>query len=214
MRPQPPPSDPALPAGAGPAPPAVPVTDVDREGAAALLQRACGDGRLTLEEFSQRVGAAWAADTRAELDRTLAGVASAPVVGSASTRDRVVTVFGQEQLSGRWRMPRSLRVLTVFGETTIDMREAILAADALSEGVVEIHGRCLFGQTRIIVPEGVEVDVRGSVAFGARSLKLAPVPRVSGTPVIVVHLNVAFGEVKVRSRPIPASASSPAIGDQ
>jgi hypothetical protein len=190
------------------------VTDVDREAAATLLQRACGDGRLTLEEFSQRVGAAWAADTRPELDQALAGVAPAPVVGSASTRDRVVTLFGQEQLSGRWRMPRSLRMLTAFGETTIDLREAILAADALSEGVVEIRGRCLFGQTNIVVPEGVEVDVRGWVVFGTRSLKLAPVPRVSGTPVIVVHVNVAFGEVKVRSRPIPASAFSRAIGDQ
>jgi hypothetical protein len=40
---------------------AVPIGDPDRERAADLLERACGEGRLTLEEFRVRVGALWPA---------------------------------------------------------------------------------------------------------------------------------------------------------
>lgn len=40
-----------------------PISDGDRERVAERLQQACGDGRITLEEFSVRVGAAWAAGT-------------------------------------------------------------------------------------------------------------------------------------------------------
>jgi hypothetical protein len=50
------------------------------------------------------------------------------------------------------------------------------------------------------VPEGVEVDVSGSVIFGTRDLKLAPVPRLAGTPLVRVDVSVYFGSVIVKSK--------------
>ena len=47
------------------------MTDADRQAAADLLQDAAGDGRLTLAEFSDRVGAVWAADERGQIDTAI-----------------------------------------------------------------------------------------------------------------------------------------------
>ena len=57
-------------------PPAT-VTDADREAAAERLADAAGAGRLTLSEFSDRVGAVWAADTPARLATATAGIRDA-----------------------------------------------------------------------------------------------------------------------------------------
>ncbi len=46
---------------------AVRASDAEREQAVALLQRSFADGRLTLAELDERVGAAYAARTRAQL---------------------------------------------------------------------------------------------------------------------------------------------------
>ena len=173
----------------------IPISDADRERAAELLQHACGDGRLTLEEFTVRVGAVWAADSSAELVRATADLASAPVVGIGRTIEKVTCVFSQNKRIGRWRVPRVLRVLTVFGESELDLREAQIDATE-----VEITGRCVFGTVKVIVPEGVEVDLLGSEVFSAKSLDLAPVPRLAGTPLVRVRINTYFGEIKVRSQ--------------
>jgi len=173
----------------------VPIADLDRERAAELLQHACGDGRLTLEEFSVRVGAVWAADSSGELRRATADLAPAPVVGSSRTVEKVTCVFSENKRIGRWRMPRLLRVLTVFGESELDLREAQTDAE-----VVEITGQCLFGSVKVIVPEGVEVDLAGAAVFSSKALRLAPVPRLAGTPLVRVAINVYFGEIQVRSQ--------------
>jgi hypothetical protein len=175
----------------------VPVSDNDRERAAELLQRACGDGRLTLEEFSVRVGAVWAADTPAELALATADLAPTPVVGTVQAVERVVTIFSATTRRGRWRLlPRALRTLTVFGTCELDLCEVASGAD-----LIEITGTCLFGEVSVIVPEGVEVDMGGTVIFATRDLQLAPVPRVPGTPHVRVNINAMFSAVGVRSRP-------------
>jgi hypothetical protein len=188
-------------------PPAVRITDVQREQAAELLERACGEGRLTLEEFSARVGAVWAADTSAELAGATAGLAEPPTVGSSHVEEKVVNVFGESRRRGRWRLPGVLRVTNVFGSCELDLREAAVGADAMSAHVVTITGNNVFGEVRVIVPEGVEVEMVGSCVFGARDMRLAPVARLSGTPVIRVDINTYFGEVTVRSRG-PSSGSA------
>jgi hypothetical protein len=176
------------------------IGDADRERAAELLQRACGEGRLTLEEFSVRVGAVWAADTDAEIVHATAGLAMVPAVGT-QTVEKVVNVFGENKRTGRWRLPNLLRVVNVFGSCELDLREALTGSE-----VVEIAGTCVFGEVKVIVPEGVEVELHGAAVFAARSTKLAAVPRLAGTPTVRVRINTYFGEVQVRSRG-PASGS-------
>ncbi|MCM4083500.1 DUF1707 SHOCT-like domain-containing protein [Paractinoplanes hotanensis] len=175
----------------------VPPSEPEREQAAELLQRACGDGRLTLEQFSVRVGAVWAAQTADELAEASAGLSQTPIVGSARTVDKVVTIFSENKRRGRWRLrePR-LKLFTLFGSAELDLREVLTDQD-----VIEIAGSCTFGELKIIVPEGVEVDVTGTVVFSARNLHLAAVPRLPGTPEIRVHITTWFSNVEVVSRP-------------
>ncbi len=196
----------ALPA----AQPARSISDTHREHAATILERACGQGRLTLEEFSVRVGAVWAADTDVELARATEGLlepAPAPLVGTSQPVERVVNVFGDSKRVGRWRVPRRVKLINVFGSAELDLREAVLGADAMADQIVTIEGNSIFGSVKILVPEGVEVEMSGICAFGSRQAKLAPVPRRAGTPLIQVRVGVLFGDVSVRSAG-PASGSA------
>ena len=52
------------------------VGDAQRDHAVTLLGGHCAAGRLTLDEFSERVGVAFAARTRGELEATLADLPS------------------------------------------------------------------------------------------------------------------------------------------
>ena len=53
-------------------------SDAERDATVERLSRAAGDGRLTLEEFSQRMEQATAAKTRADLDRLVADLPAEP----------------------------------------------------------------------------------------------------------------------------------------
>ena len=175
----------------------VPPADGDRERAAELLQRACGDGLLTLEEFSVRVGAVWAAETDTDLVRATADLAPAPVVGSARTVDKVVTVFSDNKRRGRWRLrTRRLRSHTVFGSVELDLREVLT-----DQPIIEITGACVFGNLKVIVPEGVEVDLAGAAVFASRDMHLAPVRRVPGTPEVRIEVTSWFSSVEIVSKP-------------
>lgn len=182
------------------------VTDDERERAVELLQRACGEGRMNLEEFSNRAGLAWAADTREELAEITEGLAPAPPVGTSQPVDTMSAVFGENKQRGGWRLPRALAVRAVFGSVKVDLREATIGADAVNDGVVDIHARVLFGEVKVTVPEGVEVEMSGSCLFGSRTLKLAAVARKPGTPLIRVHTRVLFGELGIRSAPLGSAS--------
>ena len=172
-----------------------PIGDADRERAADLLQRATGEGRLTLEEFTVRVGAVWAADTGAELAHATAGLAPVAAVGTGAPVEKIVNIFGENTRVGRWRLHGPLKILNVFGSTELDLREALTDAET-----VEITGTCVFGELKVIVPEGVEVELGGSAVFASRNMRLAPVPRLPGTPIVRVQVHAVFSEVQVRSR--------------
>ncbi len=177
-----------------------PIDDGDRERVAEMLQQATGDGRLTLEEFSVRVGAVWAATTGAELTRATEGLAATPVVTSARTVEQVVTVLSERKRRGRWRLrSRELGTYTLLGTTKLDLRDMVTA-----EPVVEISGWCVLGELKVTVPEGVEVEVTGVSALSSEEIRLAPVPRVPGTPVVRVRVHSLFSSVVVRSRPAGA----------
>jgi hypothetical protein len=174
-----------------------PPSDVERERAAEMLQRACGDGRLTLEEFSARVGAVWAAEDDTALEQATAGLATTPIVGSAHTVDKVVTVFSDNKRRGRWKLRSGrLKLRNIFGSTEIDLR-AVLTDQSL----IEISGACVFGELKVIVPEGVEVDFVGATYFTSRHIRLAAVPRVPGTPEIRIEVTGWFSSIEVDSKP-------------
>jgi len=162
-----------------------------------MLQQACGDGRITLEEFSVRVGVAWAASSDVELARATEGLAPAPVVGATRTVDKVVSVLSERKRRGRWRLPSGrLSTFTLLGSTSLDLRDAVTGED-----VIEITGTCVLGELKVIVPEGVEAELSGTSALSSEELRLAAVPRLPGTPVVRVRVNAWLSSVVVKSKP-------------
>ena len=177
-------------------PPAVRASDADRETVVARLQKAVGEGRIDLDEFGQRADAAYAAVSRAELDRLVADLpADAPppveIVGQRP-QEEVTSVFGDISLAVASTPPK--RAGTVFGDVRIDLRGLRTGTDR-----VELWLSTVFGDVEVIVSEGVDAELDGWTLFGDRRTQLAPVPRLVGTPHVVVHARTVFGDLTVRS---------------
>ena len=140
-------------------------SDADRERVIALLGEAVSDGRLTPDEHAQRLEAATSARTLGEL----AGLTTDLVTSDAQplrldgTRP-VTAVFGPQRREGRWVVPERLAVAAVFGEALLDFREALLQGPR-----IVVYATVFFGRLKILVPEGIVVEVTGtSVASSSR----------------------------------------------
>jgi hypothetical protein len=198
------PTDAGLPAAPGPDGPGaagVRASDGDREALVARLQQALAEGRLDLDEFGQRAGAAYAAVTTAELAVLVADLPAEPAVEIVGSRAPEVqtSVFGDISLAGP-TVP--LRVSTVFGDVRMDLRGLRTGADRL-----DLYLTTVFGDIDVVGAEGVDAQIQGRTVLGDRKVSLAPVPRVAGTPRIVVHARTVFGDLKLRSLAPGESAS-------
>ncbi|WP_345771722.1 DUF1707 domain-containing protein [Geodermatophilus sabuli] len=185
-------------------PPAVRASDADREVLVTRLQKALAEGRIDLNEFGERVEAAYAAVTRAELDALVADLpADAPppveIVGQRMP-EALNSVFGDVRIEGTAAVPR--RVSTVFGDVRLDLRALRTDADR-----IELELGAVFGDIDVIVAEGVDAELSGWTVFGDKKTKLAPVPRVAGTPLVVVRARTVFGDLRLRSLAPGESAS-------
>jgi predicted membrane protein len=65
--------------------------------------------------------------------------------------------------------------------------------------VIEVGVNSLIGDVEVVVPEGVEAELTGFSLLGDRSVVLAPVPPVPGTPRIRVRVFSVIGDVKLHS---------------
>ncbi len=151
-------------------------SDADRERVVSLLAEAVGDGRLTLEEHAQRVEEASAARTLGEL----AGLTTDLVTPDAQPlrldgARPVVALFGSQRREGRWVVPDRLAVTAIFSEALLDFREALLQTTR-----VTIYATVIGGRLRLLVPDGVQVEVTGT---GVAVRKRGTVPgRMPGDP--------------------------------
>ena len=125
-------------------------SDAERDATLERLSAATGDGRLTLEEFSQRMDRATTAKTRAELDRLVAdlpigpGAAGSVVAGRGLGRPSwQISPIGGLSVSGPWRMERSVIVVSLIGGADLDLSQAQLAAPQVTLTKVSAAGRGL-----------------------------------------------------------------------
>jgi hypothetical protein len=152
-------------------------SDADRERVVSLLAEAVGDGRLTLEEHAQRVEEAHAARTLGEL----AGLTTDLVTAEAQPlrldgARPVVALFSSQRREGRWVVPDRLAVTAIFSEALLDFREALLQATR-----VTIYATVIGGRLRLLVPDGVQVEVTGT-GVAVRQRGTVPSARVAGNP--------------------------------
>jgi hypothetical protein len=175
------------------------LSDDDRTRVLDILRRHTGDGRLTLEDFSERADLVLHARTYAELVPATRGLPSLPPPRHDPTpttprpRRWIVGVFGGGDLRGRWRADRDLGVLAIFGTTTVDVCEAELHVDEL-----EITAISVLGGAEVIVPQGVPVEVCGTSFLGSRQVKVHG-EAVAGAPLLRVRGYTVLGGLTVRT---------------
>ena len=175
------------------------VSDRERDDVIDLLAGAKTDGRLTLEEYSERSGRALTSVTRADLAplthdlATVAVTPARPVAGPmADEVERVVAIFGSKHRRGRWPVLARLEARAMFGECKLELQSA-----NLHSRVTVLDVKATFGSVEIVVPPRVEVQMTGSSIFGSRSCEIDRDPP-PGAPIVEVRGRAMFGEIRVR----------------
>jgi hypothetical protein len=179
--------------------PAVRASDADRERAVVLLREHAVDGRLTLEEFTERMSSAYTARTSDELDALLSDLpAGGPGPASRRRATRfVLSVLGSTARDGRIRVRRGIWCFTLFGNIDVDLRQATLERD-----VVTIVAVGLFGAIDVYVPEGVEMDLHGLALGGHKRARGNDPPPRPGAPLVRVTAISVFAGIDVWRVPL------------
>ena len=190
--------------------PVVRASDADRERVAVALQAAFAEGRLTMPELEERMAAAYAAGTDAELVTIMHGLrASAPQsgdwVGAAPTSMRDVGIIAGFERKGRWMVGRTFRGLAVIGNGEIDLRQA-----RFIDGETTIRATAIIGNITVVVPEDTDVHIGGTGIIGGFDHHDEG-PGTPGAPRITITGFVFCGSVKVERRSADAETPNPTL---
>lgn len=185
--------------------PDIRASDAERDEVVRQLSEHAGTGRLTLDEFEQRMGLAYAATTRADLARLTADLPATakPREGRRPPTRWVVSLMGGVEKKGRWRIGRQLTAIAVMGGAELDLRHAEMDAED-----VAIAAFALMGGVDIYVPDTVEMDVAGSAlmgGYGERGSTRAPRP---GGPRVRIRAYALMGGIDVWRLPDEARGMS------
>jgi hypothetical protein len=171
---------------------AVRASDADRDRTVDALAAANAEGRLSLEEYSQRSDAALVARTVGDLASLTADLPAASPSDAAPVPVEITAVLGNESRKGPWVVPPHLAVRSVLGDCHLEMQQALI-----EQHVTTIDATVRFGSVTIFVPDGIDVRMTGRAVLGAKSSDLRGEPR-PGAPVLLVRCNVLCGAVTVR----------------
>lgn len=163
--------------------PEVRLSHAEREAYVDRLKTAQDEGRITLDEFEERVGRVYAAKVGSEIGDVLDDLPAPqppPPAGpptTSSTGDTVdvhttaaetrwmVAICGARKNNGRWVPGAPSRTFTMMGSQTLDLTEV----DAQE---VDIRAFTLMGETKIIVPPGATVEMTGFMFMGETANKM------------------------------------------
>jgi hypothetical protein len=177
-------------------------SDAERERAADTLRSSAGEGRLTVEELDERLGAVYAARTRGELERLVADVEVARSAtgsglsvrpGGDEGTTRLISVMGGVDRRGHWRVGRSCTSVNIMGGADLDLNDAELA-----DHVVTLTVFSLMGGADVYVPEGLNVEIEDFAIMGGNEIELGDPRPVPGGPTLRLKLISVMGGSNVR----------------
>jgi hypothetical protein len=177
-------------------------SDSERQAIADRLNAAVGEGRLTLEEFGDRVGSAYAARTHGELEPLVADLPTPAGRSSVVVNAHLVPLepqpapldikVGAIKRFGRWRLKKDNALGVALGPIKLDLRGADLAAREIT-----LSARTVIGAIKVWVPRGVRVEVEGTTAVGTRTVVESNLPPELDVPTLRLRLDTWMGTVKV-----------------
>ena len=175
--------------------PPILASDAEREQSMVLLRDGVVDGRLTLEEFSDRVSRAQAARTDRELTELtvdLPALPSPPASQAAPARYRATV--SRLVRRGAWEIPARSKWSCVCGTIVLDLR-----AGRLPGPEVELEIFNAFGTVTVLVPAGIAVEVEGGGMFASQVLQPPAWPPPAGAPRLRIRVGGPGGTLHVRS---------------
>jgi Domain of unknown function (DUF1707)/Cell wall-active antibiotics response 4TMS YvqF len=122
-------------------------------------------GRLTLDEFSERVELVLGARVGRDLVNVGADLPDLPAPAPAPTRRKpsrlTVAVFGHAVKRGRVRLRRRSAVFSIFSDVDLDLRDA-----EMDDPRPVVNVLALLGNVDVYVPDTLGVDLGGLTVFG------------------------------------------------
>ncbi|MFD3697292.1 DUF1707 domain-containing protein [Streptomyces sp. NPDC058646] len=192
---------------AAPAPAELRASDADRDRIAEILADALAEGRLDADEHSERLDSLYAVKTVGELevlvrDLPVPGTdhtpAAHPVPAAAApaATETVVAVCSSSARRGRWRPGPHTRAVSVMGDITIDLTEAVFA-----QQVTEINVVSVLGNVEILVPENVALRGYGSGFLGNFEVRgQGRAETDPQAPVVIVRGFSLLGNIEARPK--------------
>ncbi len=166
-------------------PPGIRISDADRERAAARLQQALVEGRITLDELEERLTVVYAARYAADLLPPFADLPGDDVVpmphaaAPPAPMDRPLLLrsgMGTLRRSGPWAVPSRIRVQSVMGSVILDF------GDTTVPTVVDVSLELGAGSARLLLPDGATADIDGLVSGMGTVRSKVPSTPVPGRP--------------------------------
>jgi hypothetical protein len=196
---------------ANPDPARMRISDADRHQVAEILRDAAAEGRIDLDELDERLEAAYAARTYADLvpitmdlpvqalpqlPAQVARAQASPVVPGPE-EERHVAILGGFDRKGVWIVPQQLSIFAMMGGADLDLREAKFAAQE-----VTITVNCFMGGAQITVGPHTNVVMEGTGIMGGYS---GPGGKVAaeldaGSPTVRVRGVAVWGGVSVERK--------------
>jgi hypothetical protein len=170
-------------------------TDEDRRKVIELLRQQVSAGALTLDEFSDRVGNVLETRATSDLDRLTADLPELPDAHSSRADNgirRVVAIFGSNRRRARWTVGRRATAVALFGTSWIDLRHA-----RLQDGEVTIKAFVFLGSVKVLVPEGIGLELSGLSVLGATTDQTRTDDVIPNGPVVRVRSRGLLGSVRL-----------------
>lgn len=176
-------------------------SDDERDRAAERVREALASGRIEMAELDERLAEVYRAKTRGELELASSGLPEpggrdALVVDRRPTSRFALGMFGGFEREGEWVVPPKFTAWSMFGGGRLDLSEA-----RFTSGETRVLAVALWGGTEIVVPDDVEVEVKGIGLFGLFGRRGARRGR-PGVPRIVIRGVAMFGGVVTKSKPM------------
>ena len=148
------------------------ISDADRHQVAELLRQAAGEGRIDLDELDERLEAAFAAKTYADLVPITVDLPTQPITQAhaptrgttpaTTTYETSLALLGGASRKGAWLVPERHTAFSMMGGVDLDLREATFAARE-----VTIVANTIMGAVDIVVDAHTVVIVDGVGLMGS-----------------------------------------------
>src|SRR5690349_19672687 len=187
------------------------ISDSDRHQVAEVLREAAGEGRIDMEELDERLEAAYAARTYADLVPITSDLPTgdqlpwqppalpSPVVQGPASETHVAILNGLDR-KGSWVVPRRMSVFAMMGGADLDLRQARFAAQ---EVVITVNA--FMGGAQITVGPHTHVVMEGTGIMGGYSGPSEKVPAEldANSPTVRIRGVAIWGGVSVDRKAMP-----------